>query len=686
MDGASHGVKGDCSFPVSNASLLSGSSSYTCFSELNFSHNLIKPWLAIGITYAYLSCCCMFAKFVDAIDWSEVFFTYFACLLTPIQILVQQNADKENALYLVLLVCDVYFAIKFCKCGSIIYFGRKERQRKATKDEVSVYGENYCGNNEPTLSDRSSCNTYQLAEAAFIASPLVLLPVLRYLLLSMNLNSSCIVWIGIFRMYNIRTFSIQFDKFKLHFHEVYISISTTLTRIILSVIFFTLLSSFLACLWYFIASISPTDTVTWVTEDVVINIDDIYSIYFRSLHFILQSLFTIGYGDILPINSVEICLTFFFLLGGILISSFLIAAMGSLISNNNLKLKDFYNDTSIIRNYLLSSGVQKREVESLLKYHDYLYSRQYGLTSQEIFDNLPRGLRNVIKRRITYEGLKRVPFFALQCDTFVNMCVDKMEFYTYKSGMVVFDQGSKALSNQNLVLVRSGKIEISSNISGKAIGMAVSGDSIGDYNMLFSVPPGQTMTCATYTEIALLRFNAFMEIVKFFELKNKTIAAYSGQNFQQCVKFLMKNEKDFCQNKCSSSFCIYHDSLLATLLKHKDTQLKLSKSQETVDKNLSRGNKIAEMMMKSVRIEQSEFYLLPDSTFMLLWSLLVLFMIIYYQFATPIHILATGELNTVHSFQFTYSFACNLVFDFLWLCDTVIRCFFLAYRRFEGEL
>jgi hypothetical protein len=50
---------------------------------------------------------------VRAIDTSEVFFTFIACLLTPVSILVVQNVSYDNALSNMLFLCDLLFLAKF---------------------------------------------------------------------------------------------------------------------------------------------------------------------------------------------------------------------------------------------------------------------------------------------------------------------------------------------------------------------------------------------------------------------------------------------------------------------------------------------------------------------------------------------------------------------------------------------
>ena len=110
-------------------------------------------------------------------------------------------------------------------------------------------------------------------------------------------------------------------------------------RIVSLLIFAGLYASTAACLWFSLACIksesvgylpsstyrksdplvvcSPKVLNSWISNDIVIIPDQTLSAYLRSLHFVMQTLFTVGFGDIWPVSSEE----FGFALVMIMISS-----------------------------------------------------------------------------------------------------------------------------------------------------------------------------------------------------------------------------------------------------------------------------------------------------------------------------------------------------------------------------
>ena len=95
-------------------------------------------------------------------------------------------------------------------------------------------------------------------------------------------------------------------------------------RIVRLLVFAGLYASFMACVWFLMACdksgallsdnsstldhgavCSASVWESWISNDAVIMPQVTSSAYIRSLHFIMQTLFTIGFGDIWPVSSTE---------------------------------------------------------------------------------------------------------------------------------------------------------------------------------------------------------------------------------------------------------------------------------------------------------------------------------------------------------------------------------------------
>jgi len=145
-----------------------------------------------------------------------------------------------------------------------------------------------------------------------------------------------------------------FNQAKSRFEADGKSVTEALSRILLTLMLSVLQASMLACVWFRMACgikegeerhCSPQGEggaeMTWVAHDKVLDVSVPASCYFRALHFIIQTLFTIGFGDITPRNNSETCFTLFLIVNSSLFYAFLISSMTSLMGNRDVATNGF---------------------------------------------------------------------------------------------------------------------------------------------------------------------------------------------------------------------------------------------------------------------------------------------------------------------------------------------------------
>lgn len=125
--------------------------------------------------------------------------------------------------------------------------------------------------------------------------------------------------------------------------------------------------SFMASLWFYIAcpaSYTEDNRIeyrscpvsnTWVSNDAVIDVGSVASTYVRAMHFQMQTLFTVGFGDISPISTNEMFLTLFAVLVASLFYALLISSMTSYLNNREVTTKKFRGEFEVLKRFLTVS-------------------------------------------------------------------------------------------------------------------------------------------------------------------------------------------------------------------------------------------------------------------------------------------------------------------------------------------
>ena len=291
------------------------------------------------------------------------------------------------------------------------------------------------------------------------------------------------------------------------------SLSATTSRIALIVMFSVFYASTMACLWFGISCTLTADNSncmdgnTWIESDVssgIMQFSAVVSRYVRSLHFVTQTLFTVGYGDIHPVNISEVLFSLVLLLSGALFYGYVISCITSLLSSRDISTKLFRTDLGRLRQYLKLRKVEERVRDKFTAYFEYLFVRQLGISEQNVLSMLPTQLRSELQSACCLAALRNVPFFRNHPDgdRFINACMSKLSMVTYGPGSVMSAAGS---TERVMFLIRTGKVDILSPQTSKPLLSLIAGDYFGDYHMIFGSPVEMEAVASGYTEVVTLR-------------------------------------------------------------------------------------------------------------------------------------------------------------------------------------
>lgn len=100
-------------------------------------------------------------------------------------------------------------------------------------------------------------------------------------------------------------------------------------RVLMNVFFLTHL---VACLWFFSAKINNFDPSTWVYKAKLVD-DSSMTQYVAAFYWTIQTLTTVGYGDIPPENLAEWIISSIWMLIGIAFYSFAVGYLSTILTN-----------------------------------------------------------------------------------------------------------------------------------------------------------------------------------------------------------------------------------------------------------------------------------------------------------------------------------------------------------------
>ena len=173
----------------------------------------------------------------------------------------------------------------------------------------------------------------------------------------------------------------------------YLNVNYGVSRLITFIITSCILSHIVACLWHFIPLMCD-DHDNWVVNNGLID-ESPGRKYLFSLYWSLTTLFTVGFGDITAVNTIEYIFSIVWILFGVAFYSFTIGTLSTILVNMNTRTNILTSNLNIINNYSTETGLTKeitQEMKRVLifKNNNNIFS---WIDKQDIFNNLPANLK-----------------------------------------------------------------------------------------------------------------------------------------------------------------------------------------------------------------------------------------------------------------------------------------------------
>ncbi|KAI4335782.1 hypothetical protein L6164_014392 [Bauhinia variegata] len=259
-----------------------------------------------------------------------------------------------------------------------------------------------------------------------------------------------------------------------------------------------------ACFYYLIAASYHDPKRTWVgiTMDNFLE-QSLSTQYITSVYWSITTLTTVGYGDLHPVNSMEMLFDIFFMLFILGLTSYLIGNMTNLVVHCTSRTRKFRDTIHAVSSFVQRNKLPVRLQEQIIQHLCLKFRTDVeGLQQQEILNSLPKAIRSSISHHLFYNLLDNVYLFREVSKDLIFQLVSEMnaEYFPPSEDVILQNEAPT-----DFYLLVSGVV---------VIGSAKTGDLCGEIGVLCCKP--QLFTVRTKRLSQLLRFNrtTFMNIVE----------------------------------------------------------------------------------------------------------------------------------------------------------------------------
>ena len=459
---------------------------------------------------------------------------WYNSLVTPIRIFIMSGKSTPQSLVYADVVFDFIFVI-----DTVLQFYRPFVDP----------------NTGQIVADLTTLRRRYLRSATFYVNVIACIPILKTPIspfLGKVAQEVVMTYFNVLRMVRILHLPSQFEELK-RFRLQKGPVNESVFRMWI-ILFFTLLGMcILGCVYFglSVASASVPDVCPapeefvedilssemWIAEDFVITDvmdprlcgaststtttagkpcnDCPQSLFFvRSIYFLMQTLFTIGYGDtVVPSKSaVEMALACIFMVIGVFGYGLIIANMTSVLANLDVVSMRFRHEMDAIGRWMSFRCTPEALRDRINLCFMYYNRTQHGMLDWALFDDLPPKLCSDLAQ-LQMDFITKIPFFnrSLRSEAFLSRAANAMIRRVYSPGSYILYQNEK---QRELVIVKSGRADIYIAQSAEAVGSLLPGDYMGDYQLLFGTVNQVGLRASDdFVEVLVLTYNNFVQNV-----------------------------------------------------------------------------------------------------------------------------------------------------------------------------
>ena len=321
-----------------------------------------------------------------------------------------------------------------------------------------------------------------------------------------------------------------------------------------------LFAHFFACMFQFIG-LHSQESRTWISIHDF-NKKSVKDLYLYSLYWSTVTMMTVGYGDIVPQNSLEISFTVITIFVGCIIVGYNINKIGNIFHDMNKEVEKIQENINKINKFMDSKAINGNLQMRIRAYLNFIWQKQNEKLNKEVL-NIIDSLSDSLKEELYIEGYGDIiRNYVLLSNNFsydfLSCLIRSMQEQTFMKNDLIIQEDE--LSKSNLYFIISGEIEIFRSIQENnppiILKKLKEKDNFGEFCFLTGLQHIYSARASTYTQVYKISRESFLDVLnkfpldyeKYCEIKDKIILYRNYECYN--LRCIICNQKDHMNCHC----------------------------------------------------------------------------------------------------------------------------------------
>lgn len=319
------------------------------------------------------------------------------------------------------------------------------------------------------------------------------------------------------RIYNLKKIFLSIEEFIFVDERMYNTIA--LLKLIFGVLF---LSHLLACIWHFIGYIEKDNSNNWLFfYDLMTK--PWYIRYLNSYYYVVISMNTVGYGDIVPQSPIEKFYSIFFIYFACWIFAYTLNSIGIILQDINKMNHDYIRNMNLINGYMKQKSINFDLRMRIRKYIQFIWTEEKAhneVETSQVINKLSNSLRQELLLQANGIILRELPMFHLNfSEETLKKIVYTMKEVSFIPGDTIYNSNDN--DDKSLYILRSGEIELyvetpRSNNDPVTIVKTLTkkGEVFGEFSFFSNKERETSARSKNYTSVFIIKQQDVLDILK----------------------------------------------------------------------------------------------------------------------------------------------------------------------------
>ncbi|KAL4487100.1 hypothetical protein ABPG72_001552 [Tetrahymena utriculariae] len=327
----------------------------------------------------------------------------------------------------------------------------------------------------------------------------------------------------------IKCFTRIFRKLEEIIRMQYVALNLLqLFKLLSTILFFTHIFS---CIWIYTGE-STSQQNNWISYTRLQD-EQWYILYLKAYYFVTVTMVTVGYGDIVPVNYIEILIAIIIMLISCGIFAYALNQIGIIFEELQSQSRQSQKYFMILNNYMEQRNISFSLQYQIREYLDY-YWKESKQNKSQLEQQILSQLSETLKQSLLIEAnkiiLKDSPIFNYNfSDKLLQKTLPLIQEMHCTPEQIIFSQNQ--VDHHDIYFIEKGKIELFTiinqkkrNNSGlhKSLQVLEKGSSFGEQSFFTGTERKISARSLDFTKLLYIRRQDFIDLLKEFPQDNES--------------------------------------------------------------------------------------------------------------------------------------------------------------------